>query len=48
MPTRGTGCGVDKMYESGQKKQISSYKIINPEDMMYCMLTVLNNAELCI
>ena len=47
-PTRGTGYGVDKMFESGQKTQISSYRIINPEDIMHSMVNVLNNTELCI
>ena len=44
----GTGCEVDKMGEVGQKVQTSSYKIITSENVMYSMVTIVNNNVLCI
>ena len=36
------------MGEGGQKVQTFSYKVISPGDVMYNMVTIVNNSVLCV
>ena len=45
MVVRGRRVGVGKTGEGGQKVQTSSYKI-SPGDVMYSMVTIVNNTVL--
>ena len=46
MVARGGGCGVGEIGEGGQEVQTSSYKINNSWDVMYNMVTTVNNTVL--
>ena len=42
------GRRVGEMDEDGPKVQTSSLREISPGDVMYSMVTLVNNSELCI
>lgn len=42
----GRGCGMDETVQGGQKVQTYSYKIRKSWDVLYSMMTTLNNTLL--